>query len=151
MTFPGILIEPARASDLTAIGALLGEAGLPHGETELAAVRFLVARQDERLVGAIGAEVFGTDALLRSLVVAPARRGGGLGGELLRRLELAAGPWGVGRWWLLTTTAERFFSARGFRVVPRSAAPASIRGTGQFTGGGCASAVCLTRSREEPA
>lgn len=151
MTFPGILIEPARASDLAAIGALLREAGLPQGETELAAVRFLVARLDDRLVGAVGAEVFGPDALLRSLVVAPAQRGGGLGGELVRRLELAAGPWGVGRWWLLTTTAERFFTARGFRAVPRTAAPVTIRGTGQFTGGECASAVCLTRSREEPA
>jgi len=151
MILPGIVIEPAGASDLAAIVALLAEAGLPQDETELRAARFLVAKDDHRLVGAIGAEVAGSDALLRSLVVAPAKRGSGLGGELVRRLDLAAGAWGVTHWWLLTTTAERFFSAHGFRVVPRDSAPESIRVSRQFTGGVCASAVCLTRGRREAA
>jgi N-acetylglutamate synthase-like GNAT family acetyltransferase len=149
MISPGIVIEPARAGDAADIAALLRDAGLPHDDAGLRSSHFLVAREDGRPIGAIGAEVHAPDALLRSLVVAPAKRGSGLGGELVRRLDLAAGAWGVGRWWLLTTTAERFFSARGFVVAPRAAAPDAIRRTGQFSGEVCASAACLTRARTE--
>jgi amino-acid N-acetyltransferase len=98
----------------------------------------------------VGAEVApggGEDALLRSLVVVPARRGAGLGGRLVDELERRAAGWGVRRWWLLTTTAEAFFAARGFRVVERSAAPEAMRATGQFSGGCGGSAVCMTRER----
>jgi amino-acid N-acetyltransferase len=66
-------------------------------------------------------------------------------------LERAAGAWGVQRWWLLTTTAEKFFAARGFRAVARREAPEAIQRTGQFNGGGCCSAVCMTRERRNPA
>jgi amino-acid N-acetyltransferase len=69
----------------------------------------------------------------------------------VEELDRAAAGWGVRRWWLLTTTAEKFFAARGFVRIERSVAPAAIRGTGQFLGGCCASAVCLTRARVDVA
>jgi amino-acid N-acetyltransferase len=74
------------------------------------------------VVGAVGAEVYGEEALLRSLVVAPDWRGTGMGGRLVDALERAAFGWGVRRWWLLTTTADHFFAARGFCGVARCAA-----------------------------
>ncbi|MCX6954940.1 MAG: arsenic resistance N-acetyltransferase ArsN2 [Verrucomicrobia bacterium] len=130
------------------VAALLREAGLPSEDIGGQAGRFLVARRGAAVVGAVGAEVCGADALLRSLVVAPAVRGAGLGGRLVDELEREAGSWGVRRWWLLTTTAERFFAARGFRGAGRTEAPEAIRATGQFRGGCCGSAVCLTRERK---
>lgn len=141
-------IEPAIASDRPAITALLREAGLPHDDVAEPGTRFFVARNGSATVGAIGAEVYGGDALLRSLVVAPACRKRGLGGRLVDALESAAEGWGVERWWLLTATAERFFAARGFVVVPRASAPPAIRATSRFDGH-CASAVCMTRTRRE--
>jgi N-acetylglutamate synthase-like GNAT family acetyltransferase len=99
------------------------------------------------VIGAVGAQVDGPDALMRSLVVAPAWRGAGVGSALVRRLEAAAAAWGVERWWLLTTTAEKFFASRGFRAVPRSAAPAAIAATDEFVGLCPSVAVCLTRER----
>ena len=66
---------------------------------------------------------------------------------MVDELERRAAVWGVRRWWLLTTTAEAFFTARGFRVVQRCSAPAAIRATGQFSGGCGSSAVCLTGER----
>jgi N-acetylglutamate synthase-like GNAT family acetyltransferase len=140
-------IEAATPADAPAIAALLRAAGLPHEDFAPQVANFLVARRDGEIVGAIGAEVGGTDALLRSLVVAPEWRGAGLGGELVRQLERAAGEWGVRRWWLLTTTAESFFVKRGFRATPRADAPAAVAGTAEFRGLCPSVAVCLSRER----
>lgn len=148
---PDIVIVPATPADGPVIAALLRAADLPHEDFAPHLAQFLVARRGGAVVGAVGAELCGTDALLRSLVVAPELRGAGLGGRLVDELERAAGAWGVRHWWLLTTTAEKFFAARGFRAAERCAAPEAIRRTGQFAGGCDRSAACLTRERREPA
>ena len=142
-----IVIAAAAAADAAAIATLLREAGLPHEDFAAHLEHFLVAREEEVIVGAVGAEVHGPDALLRSLVVAPTRRGAGLGTRLVAALERAAAAWGVERWWLLTTTAEAFFVARGFRVTLRTDAPASIAQTEEFRGLCPSVAVCLRRER----
>lgn len=139
-------IAKARPEDVAAIAALLRAAELPHGDFLAHVGHFRVARDRAgAVVGAVGAEVYGEEALLRSLVVAPHARGTGMGGRLVDALERAASGWGVRRWWLLTTTAERFFAARGFCGVARCAAPEAIRTTGQFSGGCGSAAVCMTR------
>ena len=146
-----VTLEAATAADVPALAALLRAAGLPDGDFSPHLGRFLVARDLAGVIaGAVGAEVAqggGEDALLRSLLVVPARRGAGLGRRLVDELERRAAGWGVRRWWLLTTTAEAFFAARGFRVVERSAAPETMRATGQFSGGCGRTAVCMTRER----
>ncbi|HVU24190.1 MAG TPA: arsenic resistance N-acetyltransferase ArsN2 [Opitutus sp.] len=139
-------IEPANAGDMAAIAALLQTAELPHEDFAPHLGSFFVARSGGEVVGAVGAERGATDALLRSLVVAPAWRGRGLGGELLHRIDAAAGR-GVRRWWLLTTTAEAFFAQRGFRVTAREAAPAAIAATREFRELCPSRAVCMTRER----
>ena len=147
---PSVLIEPARDADAPAIAALLRGADLPADDFPPHLPHFLVARDAQgAVVGAVGAEVYAPEALLRSLVVSPAQRGAGLGDALVRRLESAAAAWGVERWWLLTTTAAEFFAARGFVQTERDRAPAAIRQTGQFNGGCGCSAVCLRRERRE--
>jgi amino-acid N-acetyltransferase len=141
-------IGPATAADAAAIAGLLCEADLSHGDFAPHLRHFLVARKGADVVGAVGAEVCGSDALLRSLVVHPALRGSGLGRRLVDEIERVAESWGVTRWWLLTTTAETFFLRRGFVKAERFAAPDGIRTTGQFSGGCSRSAVCLTRERK---
>lgn len=141
-------IGPAATGDLLAIAALLRKAGLPHEDFTAHLARFLVVRAvDGAVIGAVGAEVAGEEALLRSLVVAPAWRGHGLGGRLVDEIERVAEAWGVRRWWLLTTTAEAFFLARGFRVTPRAEAPAEIAATAEFRGLCPSIATCLSRER----
>lgn len=151
MKTSGVILERAKPSDAPAIAALLQAAELPHADIDPQAKQFVVAREDGAVVGAVGAEVCGGDALLRSLVVASTHRGGGVGVALLRRLDAEAAGWGVQRWWLLTTSARAYFEARGFRVTSRADAPPAIRATGQFNGGCCASATCLSRAREQGA
>lgn len=142
-----VTIEPATAGDAPAIAALLREAGLPDQDFAPHLAHFLVARRGGVVVGAVGAEVCGRNALLRSLVVAPVLRGSGWGEALLTQLEKSAVDWGVQRWWLLTTTAESFFLKRGFRHTPRAAAPIGIAGTEEFRGLCPSVAVCLSRER----
>lgn len=140
-----LTVSTVTAADVPAIAALLREAGLPADDFAPHIANFVVARRGRRVVGAIGAQRAGADALLRSLVVAPSERGRGLGDRLVREMDRAAEAWGVQRWWLLTTTAEAFFRARGFTVATRCSAPEAIRATGQFAGGCGSDAVCLTR------
>jgi amino-acid N-acetyltransferase len=139
-------LTPAEPADEAAIAALLREAELPHADFAAHLARFIVARDETgAVVGAGGAEVYGREALLRSVVVSPAYRGWGIGDRLLRGLESAAADWGVERWWLLTTSADRYFATRGFIVSSRDDAPRVIQQTGQFSGGCCRTAVCMTR------
>ncbi len=144
---PDLLIETARTEDGPAIAALLRAAELPHEDFVPHVGHFIVARSGGEIVGAIGAEVYGEDALLRSFVVRAELRRMGLGARLVRELERAAAGWGVRRWWLLTTTAQAFFAKRGFRRVPRSEAPATIAATEEFRGLCPSIAVCLSRER----
>jgi amino-acid N-acetyltransferase len=146
-TMPEVTIAAAASDDAAALAHLLRAADLPAEDFAPHLSHFLVARQGNRLIGTVGAEVYGEVALLRSLVVAPEYRGRGLGAMLLRRLEQAAGAWGVRRWWLLTTTAEAFFLQHGFKVTARDAAPAAIAATTEFQELCPATAVCLSRER----
>jgi amino-acid N-acetyltransferase len=80
----------------------------------------------------VGLELYGTDALLRSLVVAPSVRGTGLGSALVTHAEFYARTQGVRAMYLLTKTAERFFSQRGYQRIARGEAISAIESTREF-------------------
>ena len=139
------VIAAAAPADAAAIGALLRAADLPAEDFADHLAHFLVARRGDTVVGAVGLELHGRDALLRSLVVAPAERGAGLGGRLVDQLAAMARRRGARRFYLLTTTAEAFFAHRGFARIERGGVPAAIAATSEFHRLCPASAVCMTR------
>lgn len=148
----------ARAQDLAAMRALLDSAGLPTQDLTSAHLEtFRVAGdRDGRLAGGVGLEIVDEVALLRSLVVDPARRGTGLGHALVEAALELARERGVAEVWLLTTTADRFFERLGWRRVERAVAPAGIRATAEFSTICPSSCVCMVRDlqgsrREVPA
>lgn len=141
----GAVIRPARTEDLPHVEALLAGAALPLDGVAAALPHFLVAEHAERIVGVVGLEPCGADALLRSLAVDPAWRSRGVGRELVRQLVAAAEARGVRALWLLTTTAERWFPGTGFAAVARDAVPAAIRATDEFRSVCPASAIVMTR------
>lgn len=127
-------IEAARASDLAGIRWLLEYEHLPSEDvSERLLDHFLVCRDQKGVVGAVAIEPFGDLVLLRSLVVAADYRGEGLGRRLAQAAEVLAERRGAKAIYLLTTTAEEFFAARGYRALPRSEAPSQIRGSSQFS------------------
>lgn len=93
---------------------------------------FFFAGAREKPIGLVGLELFGPCALLRSLVVASNSRSAGLGKALVERAEAHAREHGARSIYLLTTTAETFFSRRGYRAVARETAPAAIRNCREF-------------------
>ena len=139
-------MNTAQAADLPAIRTLLAASGLPGADltpTHLGA--FWLQRDAAGLVGVVGLEPHGNAALVRSLAVRADERGRGLGGVLLAHAESRAGALGIEALYLLTTTAERFFAARGYTVIPREAAPLDIRATTEFAELCPASSVCMTK------
>jgi len=137
-----IIIGAATSDDFSAIEALLAEVGLPTDVTPHLA-DFLVARHQGRVVGCVGMEVKGRDALFRSLAVSPAYRGSGLGRRLYDALAGRAKNKGVERAYLLTTTIASLADSWGFRRIDRNEVPDAIRETTQFRGGCCVSAIAM--------
>ena len=134
---PDISQRPA----LPAAVALLTAANLPTEDlTDAHCEQFFFSGAGDRPDGLVGLEILGEVALLRSLVVAEARRGSGAGSQLLVHAEAHARAQGVRQLFLLTTTAESFFASRGYLRARRDDAPAAIRATREFSG------ICPTSS-----
>lgn len=128
---PAINTEPNPA--LHAAVALLDAVGLPSSDlTEPLLEHFLFSGPRDAPTGLVGLEIYDRVALLRSLAVAPDARRWGLGSALLEQAEGYAYARGVRSLYLLTTTAEQFFVARGYRAASRESCPAAIRSTSQF-------------------
>jgi amino-acid N-acetyltransferase len=145
-------IRPATPDDFRAILALLDEASLPTQDLGNARpVHFWVAELDGRIAGAGGLEQYSDAGLLRSLVVAHAARGTGLGIALVETLEQAAAAMGISRLVLLTRTARSFFEHRGYLVIPRESAPDGVRTSAEFRVFCPAPAVCMTKSIDHTA
>jgi amino-acid N-acetyltransferase len=122
----------SRPSLPTAI-ALIESAGLPVVDlTDRHLEHFFYCGPNESPTGLVGLELYGTDALLRSLVVAPKIRGTGIGLALVTHAEAYARTQGVRAMYLLTNTAERFFSQRGYRRIARGEVIPAIENTREF-------------------
>jgi amino-acid N-acetyltransferase len=140
-------VRGAAAADLVSIRNLLVGAALPVEDIEESAgIRFWIAKDGSRVVGAIGLQPFGQTGLLRSLVVAPSHRNRGLGSSLVTTLEQEAISHAVQNLVLLTQTAEAFFRERGYEVVERADLPDPIQQSAEFRSLCPASAVCMTKS-----
>lgn len=139
-------LRRAKEADLPAIRALLESCSLPTGDlAESLPGSFCISEVDGEIVGVSGVEMFGSNGLLRSLAVAPPRRGRGLAARLVDWCEDQARRDRVTALYLLTTTAADYFRRRGYDDVPRESAPASISGHPQFRGLCPASAKCLRK------
>lgn len=126
-------IVPDPASE--AARMLLQGAGLPVSDlAELDLRHFFFAGPRQAPAGIVGLEIERPHALLRSLAVEPGSRSAGLGSRLVTHAERYARSMGVTSIYLLTTTAEPFFRARGYQRIARSEAPPFIRATREFAG-----------------
>ena len=138
-----------RYPPAAAAKALLAAAGLP--TADLAAehfAHFLAAGPAQAPEALIGLQPYGEVALLRSLVVSPEARGKGYGSALVTEIEAYAQQLGVRELYLLTNSAETFFSRRGYSRLDRTGVPEPIRQTAEFSSLCPASAVCMHKRIE---
>lgn len=111
-------LRQAVEADLPRVEALVRSAGLmTEGLRDFFPAGFLVAADGEALLGVCGVEPRGRAGLLRSVAVADAARGTGLGRRLVLLAIERAGQAHLDALFLLTKTAPAFFTC--FRQARR--------------------------------
>lgn len=140
------VIESAAPEDLEPVLALLRAARLPDEGVREVVPTLLVVRADGRVAGCAAVEVYGRDALLRSVAVDPALRGRGVGRQLTEAALAMACRYEVRAVYLLTETAASFFEALGFTAVDRSAVPPALLASPEFAVLCPASALAMVRT-----
>lgn len=127
-----ITYSNAGKTDLESIAGLLKKNDLPYSDIYESKVDFIVAKNDEQIVGCIGLEKYGTEGLLRSFAIDFNFRKKGYGKELYNRLLTYGVQNKVNTLHLLTTTAREYFINVGFNVQNRSNAPEIIQNSEEF-------------------
>ena len=113
---------------------LLAQCALPNSDlSEEKLQHFFGCGEEANPGGVVGVELYGDVALLRSLAVEKDLRGKGCGKRLVQEVEQYAARNGVKRLYLITTTAETFFAALGYKKVGRDSVPEAIRNTTEFS------------------
>jgi N-acetylglutamate synthase-like GNAT family acetyltransferase len=144
----GLVFRCSSPADDEALRAFLEAAGLPAADVETGRQEYVLALDGEHVVGTVGLEVGGEDALLRSLAVAPDHQGRGIASELHDRALALARARRVRTLYLLTTTAEGFAARRGFERVARDELPPAILSLAQLRALCPATAICMRRTIE---
>ena len=132
LTQSGFNIRPVMADNST--HRLLQDAGLNSTDLQSDKTGLWGYFSGEKLTGMIGLECYGDIGLLRSLAVHETARQQGIGQKLVTYLEQQAQDRHIKTLYLLTQTAEPFFSRQGYTITQRNEAPDVIRNTSQFAG-----------------
>jgi amino-acid N-acetyltransferase len=140
-----VSLRDAQPADLPAVLALLGRAHLPTAGVADTLPYFVIAEDRGRIVGAVGLELYGASALLRSAAVEESWRGCGVGRTLIDRALEIARDRGIADVFLLTMTAEHYFPRFGFSCVSRESVTPEIQGSVEFQEACPASAVVMRK------
>jgi amino-acid N-acetyltransferase len=124
----------ATEQDWPAIERLLNESALPIDGAHDHLHGFVVIEQGGAIVGCGALERYGSQALLRSIVVAPRLRGTRMGERIVRDLLETARAQNIETVVLLTTTAADWFPRFGFRPITRQAVPPELTQSLEFRG-----------------
>ena len=126
------LIVSLKRSHISDIEALLERCDLPFSDCSEHIQNFVGVIKSDNLI-AIGAVQYEDSvALLRSIAVHPDSRGQGLASAITHHLIEQAQSREMRQLYILTETAETYFSQFGFYSIPRQAAPVRIQATRQF-------------------
>ena len=136
----------AKPSDLAAIQDLLKKCDLPYEDMSPHLTNFMTAKIGDSVIGVNGIEIYGPDALLRSLAVDLSFRNRGISRELIARILARARQLGVKNLYLLTQTVENYAAKSGFHKIDRNSVPQSIQATAEFKSLCPQSAVCMLKS-----
>jgi N-acetylglutamate synthase-like GNAT family acetyltransferase len=128
-----LIATPLATWEREGVKAALVKAALPADDVD--DPRVLLWRfetLDAIPVGFGGLEVFGSDALLRSLVTLPPLRQTGMGAAMVAVLEIEARALKCHAIYLLTGSDTNFFARLGYAACAHEDVPAEVRGSRQF-------------------
>ncbi len=147
-------IRPATSEDLYAVVGLLQSRKLPvAGFADLLRAQpehVRIAELNGLVVGSAALDVRDGNGLLRSVAVAHDLASLGVGTRLVNDLIAQARQADLTALYLLTTTAAAWFPKFGFTVTDRSAVPAALANTIEFTSACPASATVMRCSLAAP-
>lgn len=127
-------IIDAQLDDLAEIENLLTSSGLPTEGVAEHLDTALVVKEGNSVIGSALLEIYGHDALLRSVAVAAEHRHHGIGNHLIHDILILAERRAINNLYLLTETAKAFFAALGFREIDRDEVPDSVQQSVEFQG-----------------
>jgi len=127
-----MICRDAIDTDLENIMRMLHTSNLPSVDCEEHLDNFIIVEVNNKIIGIGGLEVYGNVGLLRSIVVDADSRKNGVGEIIYTLIAKKASNVGVNILYLLTESAEKYFSGLGFSVLDRDEIPASIKETKQF-------------------
>jgi N-acetylglutamate synthase-like GNAT family acetyltransferase len=142
-------ITRASEADGPSVLQLLRDSGLPIDGLIDHLSTALVARAGAAIVGCAAVELYADGALLRSVAVAPAARGNGVGERLTEAAVTLARSLGAPAVYLLTTTAESYFPRFGFVQATRELVPTGVQQSIEFRSACPASAVVMRKTLNE--
>jgi amino-acid N-acetyltransferase len=126
-------INQANSKNREAIVSLLQSASLPVEDLPQELRNFFIATDNGHVIGAIGLETYERNGLLRSLVVKPEYRKMKVAADLINELEKLAKSLGLQNVYLLTETAQGYFSTKGYETIGRDEAPGSLKQSTEFS------------------
>jgi amino-acid N-acetyltransferase len=124
----------ATQADLENVLGLLESAQLPKAGVAENIHNFILALEQDRLVGCAGLEIHGDAGLLRSVAVTKDYQRQGLGSKLTESILDLAEHHRLLSASLLTETAKDYFSRFGFEEVSRKDLPESLKESAEFKG-----------------
>ena len=94
---------------------------------------FFVAQDGSQLVGCAGIEIYDDVGLIRSVAVHPFFQGQGIGHALVEEIQSFSNDKGLKEIYLVTDTAEQFFSGLNFVTISREDVDLRIKQSIEFT------------------
>jgi amino-acid N-acetyltransferase len=128
-----LCIRPAQASDRDRVEQLLTTEQLPLQGLDEHFGSFFVAEIDGEVAAAAGIELYEHYGLLRSVVVAASQRGQRFAERLVRERINDAARQGLCTLYLLTLTADTYFTRFGFEPLERENIPLAVKRSHEFT------------------
>ncbi len=136
-------LREAEVGDFPAIHSLLSANGLPVGGVDPDSGKYFVAVENGLIIGAIGIEHQGSDAMLRSFAVHSEYRKSGIGKALVHKATHSLKTEKIKSIYLLTNTAEQYFQQFGFVKIDRSEIPSEILANSALGTSCPASSTCM--------
>lgn len=131
--------------DLTQVMSLLHKFHLPTEGIGEHFDSFFVAKEAATIVGCAGLEIFDDMGLIRSVAVCSSYQGQGIGRKLVETIHNFSVEKGLKEIYLLTESAENYFSKLGYTVIPRDKANPKVKQSIEFISVCPDSAICMVK------
>jgi amino-acid N-acetyltransferase len=124
---------------------LIADAGLPIEDLNYQKQILISFFEENIFIATVGLEIYGTDALLRSVAVVKEKQKQGIGSLILEQLKPVLIENKIQNLYLLTETAKDFFLKKGFELIERKDVPESVKASAEFSSICPASAIVMVR------